>query len=99
VKLRVLGYDPPQRVPHGDLELTPEQLDLVAELEHRRWMAAKRLAGWRYTSGHKDVAKRIAPTIVGWEALTEEEKEKDRDTARDLPRLLQMKLAIDRKQT
>lgn len=99
VKLRVLGYDPPQRVPGDDLKLTPEQLDLVAELEHRRWMAAKRLAGWRYTAGHKDVAKRIAPTIVGWEALTEEEKEKDRDTARDLPRLLQMKLAIDRKQT
>ena len=99
VKLRVLGYDPPKSVPAEDLKLSPEQLDLVAELEHRRWMAAKRLAGWRYTSGHKDVAKRIAPTMVGWEALTEEEKEKDRDTARELPRLVQMKLAIDSEQT
>jgi hypothetical protein len=99
VKLRVLGYDPPKSVPSEDLKLTPKQLDLVAELEHRRWMAAKRLAGWRYTAGQKDAAKRVAPTIIGWEALTEEEKEKDRDTARDLPRLLQMKLAIDSEQT
>ena len=96
VKVRVLGFDPPQRVPNDDLELTSEELDLVAELEHRRWLAAKRLAGWRYTAGPKDTAKRIAPTIISWEALTEEEKEKDRDTARDLPRLLQMKLAIER---
>jgi hypothetical protein len=99
VKLRVLGYDPPERVPDDDLQLNSGQLDLLAELEHRRWLAAKRLAGWRYTSGRKDAAKRIAPTMIGWEALTEEEREKDRDTARDLPRLLQMKLAIDREQT
>ena len=96
VKVRVLGFDPPHRVPKDDLELTSKELDLVAELEHRRWLAAKRLAGWRYTAGPKDTAKRIAPTIISWEALTEEEKEKDRDTARDLPRLLQMKLAIER---
>ena len=71
VKVRVLGFDPPQRVPNDDLELTSEELDLVAELEHRRWLAAKRLAGWRYTAGPKDTAKRIAPTIISWEALTE----------------------------
>jgi hypothetical protein len=94
VKLRVLGYDPPSKMPPSDLKLTDEQLELVAELEHRRWLAGKKLAGWRYTSGPKDAAKRIAPTIVAWEALTEEEKEKDRDTARKLPRLLEMKLAI-----
>ena len=99
VKLRVLGYDPPERVPSHDLKLTAEQLDLVAQLEHRRWMAAKRLAGWRYGAGQKDAAKRVAPTMIAWDSLTEEEKEKDRDTARDLPRLLQMKLAIDSEQT
>ena len=95
VKLRVLGYDLPPLVPPEELQLTGEQLELVAELEHRRWLAEKKLAGWRYTSGPKDAAKRLAPTIIGWEALSEEEKEKDRDTARALPRLVAIKLGIE----
>jgi len=95
VKLRVLGYDPPATVPPSELRLTDQQLELVAELEHRRWLAEKKLAGWRYTSGPKDAAKRLAPTIIGWDALTEEEKEKDRDTARDLPRLVAIKLGAE----
>jgi hypothetical protein len=99
VKLRVLGYDSPSIPPPCDLQLTEPQLELIAELEHRRWLAGKMLAGWRYTSGPKDAARRIAPTIVGWDALTEEEKGKDRDTARDLPRLSEMKLALEREQT
>lgn len=91
VKLRVLGYDPPTKPPPDGLRLSDAQLELVAELEHRRWLAEKKLAGWRYTSGTKDTTKRLAPTIVGWDALTDEEKEKDRDTARQLPRLVAIK--------
>lgn len=99
VKLRVLGYDLPSDAPPNDLRLTEQQLELVGELEHRRWLAEKKLAGWRHTSGPKDAAKRSAPTMVGWEVLTEEEKEKDRNTARDLPRLLEMRLALEKAQT
>ena len=89
----MLGYDPPVRMPPANLRLRPEQLELVAELERRRWLAEKRLAGWRHTSSPKNAAKRLAPTIIEWEALSEEEKEKDRDTARELPRLVAIKLA------
>ena len=92
VKLRLLGYDPPSNPPPEALHLSAEQLELVAELEHRRWLAEKQLAGWRYTSGPKDATKRLAPTIVEWGALTEDEKEKDRDTAQQLPRLVAIKL-------
>jgi hypothetical protein len=99
VKLRVLGYDPPANPPPKDLRLSDEQLELIAELEHQRWLAGKKLAGWRHTPGPKDSARRIAPTIVGWESLNQEEKEKDRDTARDLPRLSEMKLALENEQT
>ena len=92
MKLRVLGYDPPGRPPPPKLQLDDEQMELVAELEHRRWLAEKKLAGWRHTSGPKDAARRLAPTIVAWHDLSEEEKEKDRDTARELPRLVAIKL-------
>ncbi len=92
VKLRVLGYDPPDNPPPEELRLSDAELELVAELEHRRWLAEKQLAGWRHTSGPKDAAKRRAPTIVEWDALTDEEKEKDRDTAQQLPRLVAIKL-------
>lgn len=39
------------------LRLCPEQLELVAELEHRRWLTEERLAGWRHTSSPKNAAQ------------------------------------------
>ena len=95
VKLRALGYDWPSNPPPEGFPITDTQLELLAEVEHRRWLAEKKLAGWRHTSGPKDAAKRIAPTIVSWEELTGEEKEKDRDTVRRLPQLLEMKRALE----
>lgn len=69
------------------VELTAEECDLLARLEHRRWLIEGRLLGWRYGPKHSE-AKRINPALVEWEKLPEEDKAQCRQEAADLPKLL-----------
>lgn len=64
-------------------------LERLARMEHDRWMAEKLLDGWRYTPGIKDIAARLSPSLIAWEHLPESEREKDRDSVRNIPNLLQ----------
>ncbi len=66
----------------------PDEIERLSQLEHVRWMDESRLAGWRYAPGAKDPARKTHPSLVAWEALPEGEKDKDRQAARSLPRLL-----------
>jgi len=95
VKLRALGYDPPRIPVPDELVLSETQEERLAQMEHRRWMAERKLAGWRYTEGPRDDAKRRSPWLVPWEQLPPEEKEKDRRTSRDLARLWRIRAAFD----
>jgi hypothetical protein len=45
--------------------------------------------GWRYSTGVKNIAKRLSPALAEWKKLPESEREKDRDAVRNIPRLLQ----------
>ena len=64
--------------------LTAEQKEVLAELEHMRWCRYHWLNNWRYgvpTNGKaKDAAKRIHIDLIPYSQLSEPEKEKDRDT-------------------
>lgn len=42
-------------------------------------------AGWTYAPGEKQSHKKTHPSLIPWRELSEEEKEKDRDTVRSLP--------------
>jgi len=58
---------------------SPETLEALAEAEHRRWMAEKILAGWRYGE-QRDNARKRHPSLKSYGQLSEAEKQKDRDT-------------------
>jgi len=87
------------RVITGSLHYTPEQiehalsdkkiLERLARMEHERWVAEKRLDGWHYTEGAKNIAARLSPSLVSWEQLPESERQKDRDAVHNIPSLLQ----------
>ena len=58
-------------------------------MEHARWCEQKRKQGWVYGPVRNDSMK-IHPCLVNYEdiRLSEEEKEKDRDTVKQIPHFL-----------
>jgi hypothetical protein len=88
IKLRVIGarLAPRDTVAEPITKFTGEQIEILAEMEHARWVAERRLTGW--TSGPKDVRRRTNPNLVPWSDLDEKTKEIDRSTVRDIPRIL-----------
>ena len=74
----------------GHVEFTKDEIELLAKMEHRRWMAERFLAGWR--QGPKDFDERSSPYLVSWEKLETgypKIQEIDRNFVRGLPNLVQ----------
>lgn len=53
-------------------------IEILAEMEHRRCLAFHRIGGWQYAKDRKDCARQH-PSIRTYYELTEKEKQKDRD--------------------
>jgi len=91
IKLRAVGCeatasnDPRPRVKWNASEI---DFDLLAELEHRRWVAERLLAGWTYAPGKKDPSKRTNPNVVPWAELGAETKRYDYAAVENIPNLL-----------
>jgi hypothetical protein len=86
-KLREVGC---RLVPAGDeaprFAFTEAEVDLLSRREHARWCAERRRAGWTYAAA-RDEARRRHPSLVPWDELTEEDKERDRRAVRHIPAL------------
>jgi hypothetical protein len=59
-------------------------------MEHLRWMAYKRLDGWRHTQGEKDNALKLNPLLVDFDELPAHEQHKDAQTIVTIPRLIDL---------
>jgi len=68
-------------------EFTSKELEFLSQMEHRRWLDDKIKAGWRYGSV-RDHDQKTHPSLVSWEVLPEDEREKDRQAVRAIPELL-----------
>lgn len=69
------------------IELSSEQIELMAEKEHARWNLERIRAGWRL--GEKDVGEKCSPYLLPWQDLSEDIKQLDRETIHNLPILLE----------
>jgi hypothetical protein len=67
---------------------TSEEIELMAEMEHKRWMSERSDAGWKYAAGEKNVKKKTSPYLVNWADLSEDIKEIDRNIVRRIPEFL-----------
>ena len=65
-----------------------EIIEKLSEMEHLRWMAHKRLAGF-ILGKEKDNDKKIHPDLIPYAELEPEIKQKDRDTIFNIPELYQ----------
>lgn len=70
-----------------EFRFTQSEVELMAQMEHERWVQERKHAGWGYGEDRNDDRK-VHPCLVLWQDLPEEEKEKNRGFIRDLPRIL-----------
>jgi hypothetical protein len=90
-KLRLMGWEMrPKGSPGETISVIPEDVvEALSEFEHKEWVRERVGSGWVYGE-IKDIDKKISPYIVSYDALTEEIKDLDRDTIRNIPVLLDM---------
>ncbi len=88
-KLEAAGYGvvPLERWGAEPDQLTTEEIEALARLEHARWVGDRKRLGWR-PGPEKDVARKRTPYLVGWDELSEDVKELDRNAVREIPELL-----------
>lgn len=86
VKLRTIGCKLEASKGQAAATFTPEEIELLAEMEHARWNAERFLAGW--TLGERDPVRKTSPYLVDWDELSEEIKDYDRNTVIKLPDML-----------
>lgn len=60
----------------GAIEDKPSMVNVLARLEHERWMADRRLSGWRYGTVRNN-PKRIHPDLIPYDALSEQSQSYD----------------------
>ncbi len=89
-KLGALGYElaPSFGLPPSALVISDAQATELAGTEHDRWTQERRRDGWSHGPA-RDNERKLHPSMVPWEALSEEEKEKDRAAVRNVPKLIE----------
>lgn len=91
IKLDAIGY---RRVASGPGDSSPVVLserdqELLARMEHNRWMAERLVAGWRH--GPRDDRRRLRPAFRPWDRLTDTaERAKDLQQIRTLVRAVNL---------
>lgn len=89
IKLRAIGCgSTSSEIDENPLtEFEPEEVELLARMEHSRYVAERLLAGW--TPGPKsDPRKKTNPYLVDWNELPEDVRNFDRKVVREIPDLL-----------
>jgi uncharacterized membrane protein len=85
-KLATIGcFMVPAFDPALTFEFDDEELQLLARLEHDRWVAERMALGYAHGPARQD---RAHPDLVPWEELTDEERAKDMATVQGIPALL-----------
>jgi voltage-gated potassium channel Kch len=90
IKLRAIGCKMVKASEPGEAieKIDWKEIEMLAPVEHARWNAERRLAGWRYgTPSNKNL--RISENIAEWENLDKSIREYDEQAIADIPAVLQ----------
>ena len=75
----------PESAATADFAFTDDEIELLAQAEHRRWAQERQARGYVY--GPERTGDQH-PDLVDWEDLSAGAREKDRDAIRELPAIL-----------
>jgi len=67
------------------IEFTTEEIEWMSKKEHDHWLEERLNYGWKYAPGKKNTRKKTSPSLIPWDQLSEEEKNKDRNFVRKMP--------------
>ncbi|MFH1330132.1 MAG: RyR domain-containing protein [Actinomycetota bacterium] len=87
VKLALVGREAVAGGQPTVFPLPEAEVELLAEMEHGRWVVERLLGGWRW-GPVKDVKSRVSPYLVPWDELPEAIREWDRIFIRAVPETL-----------
>jgi hypothetical protein len=79
---RADALSPPPIAEAAYQAIIASRIEAMAQVEHVGWMRARSSAGWHYGPTRDDSA-RLHPSLVAYDALSEAEKEKDRNNIRN----------------
>jgi hypothetical protein len=84
VKLRTIGATiTPRSTTNPPFVLTDAEVEVLAPLEHERWVRERTEAGWRFAE-KTDADRKRSTDLVPWDRLREESRAKDREAVRGL---------------
>jgi hypothetical protein len=88
-KLKLIGCELAAQPGHPVelFEFTGDEVERLAQIEHDRWTAERRAAGWKH-GPKKDIERKINPHLVSWRQLAEDAKQYNRDAVRRIPKVL-----------
>jgi hypothetical protein len=92
VKLRSLGLAAVRKNDAAPAQLTADELDLLARMEHDRWWADRALDGWSHGVVRNDQQKKH-PDMVPYQKLNEATRQKDRDNVLTMIRILEQEMS------
>jgi len=83
------GYHlkPVSEISSGQNVFSIEEVEIMAIMEHNRWIEEKVRKGWKLGPERIEDEK-IHPSMVCWQELSESEKEKDRISVRIIPSIM-----------
>jgi len=90
-KLRAINCDIAPWSDYGGDKFTfnEDEIEMMAEMEHERWCDQKKAQGWVYGET-RDERLKLHPSLVPYDdlRLSESEKDKDRNTVKEIPHFL-----------
>ncbi len=71
-----------------EMPFDPTDIEPMAQQIHAMWKEDRENEGWTYTSGEKDIDRKLSPDLVAWQQLPPQEKIKNLELIRSLPEIL-----------
>lgn len=94
-KIYSLGLTIEREPTDNAYKLSDEDKNILAQIEHRRWMVERYIAGWRpggiEENGEikKDEKNKLNPNLIHWSKLPNNIKKFDHDAVEEIPKILE----------